>query len=116
MVIETLEELRNGAALEELDQALRKVVDAVRTTGKMGKVSLTLHIKAAQMGERVATVIIEDRVQIALPEPERGDTFLFATPGGGLSRRDPRQPELPGMTDPAKVVRMNPEANQTAGK
>jgi hypothetical protein len=39
-----------------------------------------------------------DDVKLSLPEPDKDtSTVVFATPDNDLTRRDPRQPELPGV-------------------
>ncbi len=91
---DTLRDLRGGAVLDELSEKLNEVVAAVTSTGKEGTVTLKLKLKPLSEG---AMIQIEDDVVASVPRPSRGGTVMFPTPENNLSRRDPRQPDLPGM-------------------
>ena len=96
--INTLRDLREGSALDDLADALANVVTHVRHTGRNGKVTLTLTIKPASKGN-TQVIAIEDAVSMKLPSMERGSTLLYADEDGGLSRHDPRQPKLPELRE-----------------
>jgi hypothetical protein len=89
----TIGELRKGELANELTEQLAKVVAGVMTVGKPGKLTLTLSVKLA--AKRSDMVVIEDAVTVKDPQPDRPPTLFFATDGGGLSRKDPSQVELP---------------------
>lgn len=86
-----LGELRRGKTLAELDESLRAVVAAVRETGKPGKLSLTITIKA-NGAEGVVDVM--DAVKTTIPQHDRGKSIFFATPENHLERNLPRQRDM----------------------
>lgn len=92
---QTLQEIDKGRLHAELTDALIEVVSQVMQAGKAGKLTLTLSIKPAH--KRANMVVIEPSVGKKLPEPDRTPSLFYATDDGGLSRRDPNQPELPGV-------------------
>jgi hypothetical protein len=96
--LDGLRELRQGLALDELDDALVNAVAGCRSTGKAARVTLTITVKPAAKGN-VDALVLEDDVAVKLPKPERGTTILYATAENGLSRKDPRQPELQGLRE-----------------
>lgn len=88
--MDTLGVLRRGRFVEDLQSELRSVVDAVRSTGKAGKLTVELTVKPAGRGDDV-TLTVADRISTRMPAPDVGETILYATADGALSRRDPRQ-------------------------
>lgn len=95
---QTLRSLRNGRAEEEFLESLRSLVEAVRLTGKAGSVALVLKVKPASRGD-TEVLQVEDAITLKLPQPERGQTIMFATDDNQLQRQDPRQPELDGLRE-----------------
>lgn len=91
--LDTLGALRKGRFAEDLGTELGSVVDAVRTTGKAGKLTVELTVKPLSAGDDV-TLAVTDRITSRLPAPDVGQTILYATGDGALSRRDPRQGEI----------------------
>lgn len=96
--ITTLRDLRQGLALDDLGDQLVGLVAHVRSTGRAGKLTLTLTVKPASKGN-TDVLAIEDAVTVKLPKAETGSTILYATSDNQLSRKDPRQPELSGLRD-----------------
>lgn len=92
-ITEVLMNLREGGSVEELAHEIRNAVRATRETGK--KSSVTLKIDIAPNGREAVT--ITDTVVAKLPKPDAVSTMFYATEDDGLSRRDPRQPEIPGI-------------------
>lgn len=92
-ITEVLMNLREGGSVEELASEIRNAVSATRDTGKKSKVVLTIEIAANGRD----AVTITDTVKATLPKPDAVSTMFYATDDNGLSRRDPRQPELPGV-------------------
>lgn len=88
-----LGELSAGETVDTLTKDLAEVVNAVRLTGKTGKVTLELTVK--QNGAR--GVSIADKITTKTPRDDRGESLFFADADGGLHRRDPRQQDLPGL-------------------
>ena len=74
---------------------------AWQLAGKAG--SITLTIKVA--GDGRGRVQVLDEVKLRLPEYNRPQTSFFIDKHGNASRRDPNQPEIPGVTH------INREAN-----
>ena len=91
---ETLTELAGGDTDHELAFALRRLVDAVQDTGKGGRLTLTLEVAFDGAGR----IVIKDSVTEKLPEHTRPTTSFFVDKHGDPSRRDPNQPEIPGVT------------------
>lgn len=89
----TLIELNSGATVHELDDALQKVLAAVRATGKAG--SVTLSLKVAPAAKNTSEVVmVQAQVKASVPEPERGMTIFYVTDDNRLARNDPRQQRL----------------------
>ncbi len=94
MFQKTMLEIANGATVGELNDALHKVVAAVRQTGKRGTLTLTVSVSPAAKGA-TDVLMIETQVKTKLPEPERGMTIFYATDDNRLVRNDPKQQQLP---------------------
>ena len=91
--LQTLGQLRRGLFIEDLDVELAALVDAVRSTGRKGSITLKLEIGMASKGDDMA-LKITDAIKVSAPQPERGDTIMYATADGRMSRRDPRQMDI----------------------
>lgn len=89
--MDTFREIESGALLDELTEAQHSLVDAVRLTGKGGE----LNIKLAYKPDGAGQIVIKADVKAKEPVLSRGTSLLFLTPEGNLSRRDPRQQEMP---------------------
>lgn len=96
--LDAVRELREGATLHELGEQLVKLVQAVRDTGRPGSLKLELKVKPASKGSTVTVLALEDVITVKQPAAERGSTILYAGADNSLTRRDPRQPELPAMS------------------
>lgn len=88
----TLQEQRKGELHQELSEGLAELVAAVMEQEKPGTLTLQLKVSPAGDGEQVHVV---DKVKVAAPQPDNKPSIFFATAEGNLSRRNPRQPELP---------------------
>jgi len=84
---------RFGQLNQELTAAFAELIEAVETQAKGG--SLTLTIKVSHNGQN--QLLVKDSIASKLPTPPPPETFYFADGHGGLSRRDPRQPQLPNI-------------------
>jgi hypothetical protein len=91
--IEALEKVDDGLFLNEIGDKLAAVVTACLARGKKGGIQISLGLKPGSKGrlEMVA------RVDSALPKSDNYGASFYGTEDGHLSRRDPRQPELPGL-------------------
>lgn len=98
---DVLTELGEGATHAELSDAFWELLQRVQDTGKAG--TLTLQIAIAPNGN--GRIDVKDEVKLKLPEFNRPQTAFFIDKHGNASRRDPNQPEIPGVTH------INREAN-----
>lgn len=71
----------------ELAEGLTQVIDAVKATGKAGRISVVFEVKPAD-GMHEA-VVVNDKIALKLPEKTREGSMAFVTREGGLSRTDP---------------------------
>lgn len=108
--IYTLGELRMGDSLVECDEKLTELIQAVRKTGKSGKLTLAIAIKPMSGGD-VMAVTLEDKITLTLPESTKGGTIMYATPGNSLTKQDPRQMMLDGL----RVLDMPPKDLKEVG-
>ena len=88
---EILAENGHGRLLERLSDKLAEVVAAVGETNLKG--ALALKISVEPSGEGAYTLSAE--VTHKVPERSVGHAIFYADGHGNLSRRDPRQSELP---------------------
>ncbi|MGI6878793.1 hypothetical protein [Microbacterium sp. gxy059] len=71
----------------EAAETLRKVIEAVKATGKVGSITLRLDVKPADgMSE---AVVVVDKITQKVPEKTREGSMAFVTKDGDLSRSDP---------------------------
>lgn len=89
-------EFGEGSLDDELTMHLMEVATAVRLHGKAG--SLTLKLKFSEKG---GGVIVDADVASTAPQTKPSAFFYVDEQRGRLSRRDPRQPQLPGTEDPS---------------
>jgi hypothetical protein len=106
--LRTLGQLRRGQFVTDLDAELAALVDAVRDTGRKGRLTIALEIQPAGKGDNI-TLRVTDSINCKPPQPETGDTLMFATADGQLSRQDPRQIEMEGIREVRK-----PQKGETA--
>jgi hypothetical protein len=91
-----VQQQRSGLLHSELSEELARVVATVTELGKTGTLQLTIAIAPSKVR---GAVEISDKVVAKPPEPDRDAALFYADPQGNLSRRDPRQPELPFARD-----------------
>ncbi|MHA6478937.1 hypothetical protein ACX1DW_15795 [Stutzerimonas sp. KH-1] len=89
--IDTLREIEAGGLLDELTEVQHSLVDAIRLTGKAGELTIKLAYKPDGAGQ----MTIKADVKAKEPVLSRGTSLFFLTPEGNLTRRDPRQQEIP---------------------
>lgn len=112
-----LQNLRRGAVLGDIHDALRTVTQHVRQTRKKGVVTIKLTIQPNAKGDS-EMLRIEDEVQMKLPQAERGSSIFFADDDGNLSRNPINQAEFAfdvvrgGKDAPAEAAK--PAATGTA--
>lgn len=88
-------ELGEGSTHNELSDAFWDLLQRVQDTGKAG--TLTLQIAIAPNG--TGRIDVKDEVKVKLPEFNRPQTAFYVDRHGNASRRDPNQPEIPGVTN-----------------
>lgn len=107
-LIAALRSCADGEFLPELDSQMKELIAAVCSTGKRGKVMLTVSVTPTKKG---GLLEIDARATLKLPSVEPSSTFLYADDNDySLSREDPRQPKLPGV-GPAEVKSFTRTAN-----
>jgi isopentenyl phosphate kinase len=79
----------------ELAEGLQSVIEAVKATGKAGRITVAFEVKPAD-GMHEA-VVVNDKIALKLPEKTREGSMAFVTRDGGLSRTDPSA--MPLFTD-----------------
>jgi hypothetical protein len=89
---EWLQEHRKGHVDYEASEALQKVVEAVRETGKAGEVTVRIKVQPFK-GDR-NRMIVTDEIKAKAPDPDREAAIWYAAEGGKLQREDPRQQRL----------------------
>jgi len=89
--------LRRGTLLEDAANDLAVLIAACEETGKPG--TLTLAIKIEPQKNDPKALIITDKITLKEPKPEVAATIAFVGADGEITRRDPRQPELPVGVD-----------------
>lgn len=88
----------NGGALDdELTAALAEVSDAVFMLKQGG--TLTLKLKLGVPKHVTDGVQVTPDVDVKTPKSPKS-AFFYVAEGGALSKRDPNQPQLPGVEDP----------------
>ena len=87
---ETLRHLMGGTFLDEAGEKLAELVAAVDSTGKAGKITLTIAVKKST---KAAMAVTAD-IKISKPMEAPDATLMFATPEGNLLTEDPRQQKL----------------------
>lgn len=107
-----LRELDEGLAVTDLHIAVRDLVAAVRSTGKGGRLKLSIAVKPAK--NKTNMLIFEPSIVTEFPKTEPASTIMYADDDtNNLSRNDPRQPRLPGV-GPAEVKGFQPRAAEGA--
>jgi hypothetical protein len=101
-----LQELARGSVHDELSTKLHALVDAVREHGVKGTLTLTLTVAPIAKGD-VSVLTVGGAVTSKPPTAAQTSAF-FVTSAGNLSRRDPRQIEIPmpvrGVDDTPKAA------------
>lgn len=87
---ETLRHLMGGTFLDEAGEKLAELVAAVDSTGKGGKITMTIAVKKST---KAAMAVTAD-IKLSKPMEAPDATLMFATPEGNLLTEDPRQSKL----------------------
>jgi len=88
---EFLVQQRQGRTHADLTTGFNDLLEAVRSTGKGGSITLTVKVKPE--GGRLMKV--SDEVTTKLPKADRDPALFYVTDDNELSRDNPDQPRLP---------------------
>uniref|UniRef100_A0AAU8B0N4 Uncharacterized protein n=1 Tax=Dulem virus 32 TaxID=3145750 RepID=A0AAU8B0N4_9CAUD len=91
---EILAELGEGSTEQELSEAMWDLLQRVQDTGKQGTVTLAITVAPNGAGR----IEVKDEVKLKLPEYARPATAFYLDKQGNATRRNPDQPEIPGVT------------------
>ena len=87
---EVINQLRDGEARLDLNQALADAVESIRRNGKATSVTVTLTLSS--MGDD--RLEITDKISLKKPDRVLPKTVVFLMETGQLTRRNPRQIEM----------------------
>lgn len=104
--LQVLPELRGGELIKEINEALIAMGPLVEELQKGGSISIKLDFKPTNGGTNA--VMITDTVSVKLPKPSVRGTIMFTDTKGSLTRNDPNQLELQGIS----IVRHKPTSPQ----
>lgn len=93
--LDALREVDEGQFLQEIADKHAESVRVCRGRNKKTGIQISMGLKPNQYGQ----VELVGRVEIALPKSESFGAIFYTTEDGRLQRRDPRQPELPGIEE-----------------
>lgn len=88
--LEFVSSFRRGELLDEGNQKLNELMDAIQRTGGNGALTLKLNFKVNKAGQ------LEIQPDLTIKKPTRalGAGIYFVSDDGRLSRRDPRQMDI----------------------
>lgn len=90
--LDVLSQIRGGAALTDAARDLQELVQAVRDTGKAGKLTFSITVEPDKADEGVVT--LQPDVILKLPKKARAKGIFYMDRHGNLTREDPRQIEM----------------------
>ncbi len=97
-ITDTLRHIGGGVFVDTASDKLAELVSAVDSTGKAGRLDLTITVKKASRG---GAMLLVGKVRMTKPAEEPMEAMLFATPEGNLVVDDPHQQKLDLKTVPA---------------
>lgn len=105
---DTVRDINNGTAVDELDAGMQSLVQAVQRTGKGGKITLVIEVTPLKN----STEAVQVKASVTSKEPGFDDagSIMFPTPEGNLQRSNYKQPDLPGIklaADPPQRENVN---------
>lgn len=95
-----LQDHRNGGLEYDASLELKKLVEAVRETGKGG--SVTIKLSVSPINGDPKKVVMIDEIKSSIPKASVGGSLFFTTEQGGLVQRNPDQLDLRYADEPAK--------------
>jgi hypothetical protein len=109
--LDVLSQIRGGAALADAGKDLQELVQAVRDTGKPGKLSFSITVEPDKADETVVT--LQPDVTLKMPKKPRAKGIFYMDRHGTLTREDPRQLEL--LAEKQAEKQAEKEAQAAAG-
>ncbi len=93
--IQLIREVDRGQLLHDFEAALDDIVEAVEAHG--GKGSITIKLSLSRKSDAYE---VKGDLKFDVPQPPRlGAIFFFDSGAGELTRKDPRQPDLPAIVE-----------------
>lgn len=92
--MQTLTWLNRGSIVAELSEAQDRLVQAVKETGKKGKITFTLEIEPVGKDAADDQVTVKGKVSEQLPKPNKSPNVFFIHKNSKLSRSPVSQLEL----------------------
>lgn len=90
-----LRQINNGRLVDDITDEMTEVLEAVKLTGKAGKISITLSFHPG--GPANNQMEIKPSIKGTKPELARPISIFFVNDNYGLQRDDPTQRPLPGI-------------------
>ncbi len=90
-IFDVISAIDRGEALLNVEQACMEVVDAVRTLGKSGKVTIELGFVYDSQADAMR---VTSTVKKKMPEAQARASLFFMTPEGHLTKMDNRQRDM----------------------
>ena len=99
---EVLRQINNGRLVDEITDEMTEVISAVRSTGRPGKITVTLSLHPR--GPNNEQMEIRPIIKGAAPELGRPISLFYVNDDNGLQRDDPIQNPLPGIASVASAT------------
>lgn len=96
-ITDTLRQIGEGVFIDTASAQLAELVCAVDSTGKSGKIDLTITVKKASRG---GAMLVAGKIRLTKPAEAPMEVMLFGTPEGNLVQNDPHQQSLDLKTVP----------------
>ncbi|MDP2026424.1 hypothetical protein [Sulfuriferula sp.] len=90
-ITDTLRHIGGGVFIDTASDKLAELVSAVDTSGKSGKIELSITVKKATRG---GAMHLTGKIKLTKPSEDAMEALLFATPDGNLLADDPSQQKL----------------------
>lgn len=98
LITDMIRHIGGGEFVDVASDKLAELVTAVDSTGKAGKLDLTITVKKASRG---GAMLVVGKVRLTKPAEEPMEAMLFSTPEGNLVQDNPHQQALDLKTVPS---------------
>lgn len=96
-IIPLIRDADRGKLIGDMQDGFDRIVEAIEAARGAGVGELTLKLKIKSKSEGTYTIV--PTLSVKVPEAARAEMITFLDEASGeLIRRDPRQPDLPGVT------------------